>query len=111
MFRCFDAQLSNGENPQLQHTAIDQAFVKYRQAPRYTANGLMDLLRAPHLAAHVAPPLIISKEELLDGFDRQDEAVYSLVETRLLVSKRLTIFSYIAGIFACADPDILLEYC
>ncbi len=42
----------------------------------YTENGLMGLLRAPHL--HVAPPLIITEDELLDGFDRQDKALYVL---------------------------------
>jgi len=42
----------------------------------YTENGLMGLLRPPHL--HVAPPLVITEEELLDGFDRQDKALYTL---------------------------------
>jgi taurine---2-oxoglutarate transaminase len=74
MFGCFDAHLPNGENPQLQHTAVHEAFVKYRMA--YTENGLMGLLRAPHL--HVAPPLTITKDELLDGFDRQDRALHVL---------------------------------
>jgi taurine--2-oxoglutarate transaminase len=74
MFGCFDVHLPNGGNPQLQHTAIDKAFVEYKKA--YTANGLIGLLRPPHL--HVAPPLIISEEELLDGFDRQDKALYAL---------------------------------
>jgi hypothetical protein len=36
----------------------------------------MGLLRAPHL--HVAPPLTITEDELLDGFDRQDKALYVL---------------------------------
>ena len=36
----------------------------------------MGLLRAPHL--HVAPPLTITKDELLDGFDRQDKALFVL---------------------------------
>lgn len=31
MFGCFDAQLPNGENPQLQHTAVDKAFVEYKK--------------------------------------------------------------------------------
>ena len=76
MFGCFDIQLPNGENPQLQHTAIDKAFVEYKKA--YTGNGLIGLLRQPHL--HVAPPLIISEEELLDGFERNDKALYVLDE-------------------------------
>ena len=74
VFGCFDAQLPNGENPQLQHTAVGEAFLKYRSA--YTENGLIGLLRAPHM--HVAPPLTITKDELLDGFDRQDRALYAL---------------------------------
>jgi taurine--2-oxoglutarate transaminase len=31
MFGCFDAQSPNGENPQLQHTAVDNAFVEYKK--------------------------------------------------------------------------------
>lgn len=76
MFGCFDVSFPDGSNPQLQHTALDQAFVEYKKA--YTSNGLIGLLRPPHL--HVAPPLIISEEELLDGFDRQDKALYALDE-------------------------------
>lgn len=76
MFGCFDVQNIDGSNPQLQHTAIDSAFVAYKKA--YTENGLMGLLRPPHL--HVAPPLIITEDELMDGFDRQDKALYALDE-------------------------------
>ena len=76
MFGCFDVMLPDGSNPQLQHTAIDKAFVEYKKA--YTANGLIGLLRPPHL--HIAPPLVISEEELLDGFDRQDKSLYALDE-------------------------------
>jgi adenosylmethionine-8-amino-7-oxononanoate aminotransferase len=76
MFGCFDVHFPDGSNPQLQHTAIDKAFVEYKKA--YTANGLIGLLRPPHL--HIAPPLVISEEELLDGFSRQDKALYVLDE-------------------------------
>jgi len=76
MFGCFDVQSPDGSNPQLQHTAVDQAFVAYKLA--YTANGLIGLLRPPHL--HIAPPLVISRDELLDGFDRQDKALDVLDE-------------------------------
>jgi hypothetical protein len=51
-------------------------FFPTKQA--YAANGLIGLLRPPHL--HVAPPLIITEEELLDGFERQDKALYTLDE-------------------------------
>lgn len=44
----------------------------------YTQNGLIGLLRPPHM--HVAPPLIITEEELLDGFERQDKALDVLDE-------------------------------
>jgi taurine--2-oxoglutarate transaminase len=74
MFGCFDVQNLDGSNPQLQHTAIDSAFVAYKKA--YTENGLIGLLRPPHL--HVAPPLSITEEELMDGFERQDKALYAL---------------------------------
>ena len=36
----------------------------------------MGLLRPPHL--HVAPPLTITEDELMDGFERQDQALYAL---------------------------------
>lgn len=74
LFGCFDVQLPDGSNPQLHHEALDEAFVAYKQA--YTENGLIGMMRAPQL--HVAPPLVISEEELLDGFERQDKALYVL---------------------------------
>jgi len=76
MFGCFDVQSPDGGNPQLQHEAPDPAFGAYRQA--FLENGLVGLLRPPHL--HVAPPLIITEEELLDGFERQDKALDVLDE-------------------------------
>ena len=36
------------------------------------------MVRPPHL--HVAPPLTITEEELMDGFDRQDRALTILDE-------------------------------
>lgn len=74
MFGCFDVQTPDGSNPQLQHTAVGSAFVAYKKA--YTENGLMGLLRPPHL--HVAPPLIITEDELMDGFEKQNNALYAL---------------------------------
>jgi taurine---2-oxoglutarate transaminase len=71
LFGCLDTHLPSGENPQLQHEALDQAFIKYRKA--YAEYGLIGLHRPPHL--HVAPPLIITKEELMDGFERFDKAL------------------------------------
>jgi len=31
LFGCFDAYLPDGSNPQLQHTAIDKAFIEYKK--------------------------------------------------------------------------------
>jgi taurine--2-oxoglutarate transaminase len=76
MFGCFDVHSPDGSNPQLQHEAINEAFVGYKKA--YSENGLIGLLRPPHL--HVAPPLVISEEDLMDGFERQDKALYALDE-------------------------------
>lgn len=74
LFGCLDAHSPDGSNPQLQHEAVEHAFVEYKKA--YTEHGLIGLLRPPHL--HIAPPLIITEEELLDGFERQDKALYAL---------------------------------
>jgi taurine--2-oxoglutarate transaminase len=71
MFGCFDVMDISGSNPKLQHEAAHEAFSKYREA--FTANGLVGLHRYPHI--HCAPPLIISEEELMDGFDRLDRAL------------------------------------
>jgi len=41
-----------------------------------TDNGLIGLLRPPHM--HIAPALNITEDQLLDGFDRMDKALYTL---------------------------------
>jgi len=74
LFGCFDAHAPDGSNPQLQHLAVENAFVEYKKA--FSENGLIGLLRPPQM--HVAPPLIITQEELLDGFERQDKALDAL---------------------------------
>jgi len=76
LFGCFDAQALDGTNPQLQHEALNGAFVAYKKA--YNDSGLLGLLRPPHF--HVAPPLTITEDELLDGFEKQDKALYALDE-------------------------------
>ena len=76
MFGCFDVAAPDDTCPALQHTAVHKAFVEYKNA--YTEVGLIGLIRPPHL--HVAPPLIITEEELLDGFDKQDQILYKLDE-------------------------------
>ena len=42
----------------------------------YGEAGLVGLHRYPHI--HSAPPLCISEDELVDGFDRLDRALYVL---------------------------------
>mmetsp|Transcript_43717 Transcript_43717/g.64179 ORF Transcript_43717/g.64179 Transcript_43717/m.64179 type:complete len:494 (-) Transcript_43717:264-1745(-) len=76
LFGCMDVHDSSGNNPRLQHHPAHEAFATYKKA--YKANGLVGLHRYPHI--HVAPPLIISEEELLDGFERHDAALHSLDE-------------------------------
>merc|ERR1712151_1162441 len=72
-FGAFDIHTPDGNIP---GPAEDAAFVEYRKA--FTQNGLMALVRPPHI--HVAPPLITTEEQLLDGFDRQDNALFYLDE-------------------------------
>lgn len=74
LFGCFDTMRPDGFVPQLQHQAVIPPFLAYKKA--YNDQGLIGMLRFPLL--HVAPPLIITKEELLDGFDRQDRALGTL---------------------------------
>lgn len=76
LFGCFDVHAPDGSNPQLQHEGVSDAFAIYKKA--YTDNGLIGLLRPPHL--HVAPPLCITEDELMEGFERQDKALYALDE-------------------------------
>lgn len=71
LFGCFDVHNPDGTIPQLQHEPVNKAFVEFKKS--YIENGLLGLLRPPMI--HVAPPLIISEDELLDGFERQDKAL------------------------------------
>ena len=76
LFGCLDVQDINGAIPKLQHEQAHEAFHKYKKA--YRDNGLVGLHRYPHI--HCAPPLIITEEELLDGFDRLDRSLFVLDE-------------------------------
>ena len=71
LFGCLDVKDIAGNNPKLQHEAAHEAFLKYKKA--YTENGLVGLHRYPHI--HCAPPLVISEEEMRDGFNRLDRAL------------------------------------
>jgi len=75
LFGCMDVHIpQTGGNPKLQHEQAHSAFLEYKKA--YTQNGLLGLHRYPHI--HVAPPLIISEEQLRDGFDKHHRALYTL---------------------------------
>jgi len=76
MFGCFDVRDLDGRNPKLQHETAHEAFHKYKKA--YAENGLVGLHRYPHI--HCAPPLVITEDELLDGFDRLDRSLTVLDE-------------------------------
>jgi taurine---2-oxoglutarate transaminase len=66
LFGCFDVHDTHGCNPKLSYENADQAYQRYVQA--YADNGLIGIHRYPHI--HCAPPLIITKDEILDGFQR-----------------------------------------
>lgn len=68
---CFDVQTPCGENPRLQHEALGPAFALYKQA--FIENGLAGIHRFPHI--HVSPPLNITEEQMLDGFERHGRAI------------------------------------
>jgi adenosylmethionine-8-amino-7-oxononanoate aminotransferase len=76
LFGCLDIQDKEGRNPKLQHEAFGEAFLKYKKA--FHEEGLLGLHRFPHI--HCAPPLTISEEELIDGFERLDRALTVLDE-------------------------------
>lgn len=76
LFGCLDVHEKDGSNPRLQHVPAHEAFNTYKKA--FAANGLVGLHRYPHI--HCAPPLCISELELLDGFKRLDNALYTLDE-------------------------------
>jgi taurine--2-oxoglutarate transaminase len=76
LFGCFDVQEPDGSIPRLQHEVAHEAFWKYRRA--YAENGLVGLHRYPHI--HCAPPLVITTEELADGFERLDRSISVLDE-------------------------------
>lgn len=71
LFGCFDVQDTSGNNPKLQHEAAHEAFAKYKKA--FAENGMVGLHRYPHI--HCAPPLVITEDELKDGFRRLDRAL------------------------------------
>lgn len=74
LFGCFDVHDPTGTIPKLQHEVAHPPFHKYRDA--YQRNGLVGLHRYPHI--HSAPPLIITKDELIDGFHRLDRSIHVL---------------------------------
>eukprot|EP00978_Attheya_sp_CCMP212_P013977 scaffold35341_cov52-Attheya_sp.AAC.2 len=74
LFGCLDVHKTCGGNPKLQHHSADEAFERYKQA--FFDNGLMGLHRYPHI--HCAPPLTITEDELVDGFDRLHRALNTL---------------------------------
>ena len=73
LFGAFDVQDASGGIPKLQHQPAkdENVFQAYKRA--YAEAGLVGLHRYPHI--HSAPPLVINREELEDGFDRLDRAI------------------------------------
>jgi taurine--2-oxoglutarate transaminase len=77
LFGCLDVQDINGKNPKLQHEAAHEAFFEYKK--EFLRQGLVGLHRYPHI--HCAPPLSITEDELIDGFERLDRALDVLDES------------------------------
>jgi len=84
IFGCFDVEETEGTNPKLQHVPTHEAFAKYAKA--FNQNGLIGLHRFPHL--HCAPPLNISEEDLIEGFNRLDKSLDTLDEAMGFTNKR-----------------------
>ncbi|GMH48761.1 hypothetical protein TrVE_jg7962 [Triparma verrucosa] len=76
LYGALDIATPDGEQPHEVHEARTAATNKYFEATRQ--NGLLGLFRPPHI--HIAPPLIISEEEIQEGFDRQHRALSVLDE-------------------------------
>ena len=71
LFGALDMTTPTGEAPHLFHESQNEATKAYFTA--FKDNGLMGLFRPPII--HIAPPLVITKEELKDGFERQHRAL------------------------------------
>jgi taurine--2-oxoglutarate transaminase len=74
LFGCLDLVGSDGNSIQEYHQPQSPKIQEFRKA--YFDNGLWGLFRPPLL--HCAPPLIITEEELRDGFARLDKALSKL---------------------------------
>ena len=71
LFGALDMESPSGEQPHMFHEGRTKATDAYFKA--FRENGLMGLFRPPMI--HIAPPLVISEEELKDGFERQHRAL------------------------------------
>lgn len=76
LFGCFDVMNTDGSIPKLQHEGASAPLLKYKKA--FHENGMIGLHRYPHI--HCAPPLTITEDEILDGFDRLDRSINVLDE-------------------------------
>jgi len=74
LFGCIDLIGPNGNMIQKYQDPNPESIVAFRKA--MLANGLMGLFRPPLL--HCAPPLVVSEDELRDGFSRLDSALKTL---------------------------------
>jgi len=74
LFGCLDLVAENGNNVQAYQEPQPPRVQAFRKA--MFENGLWGLFRPPLL--HCAPPLVISEDELRDGFARLDKALDTL---------------------------------
>jgi len=71
LFGCLDLQGVDGRAIQTLNGPSPPAVMAFRQALK--DNGLMGLFRPPLL--HCCPPLVITEEQLVDGFERLSKAL------------------------------------
>lgn len=79
LFGCFDLIGKDGNLIQRLSGPSPPEIPKFRQA--LFDNGLISLFRPPLL--HCAPPLVITEDELLEGFHRLNNALYVLDEAHV----------------------------
>jgi len=74
LFGCIDLQGKDGRSIQVLAAASPPAVTNFRKSLR--ENGLIALFRPPLL--HCCPPLVITEEQLRDGFQRLSKALTTL---------------------------------
>ena len=110
LYGALDIATPDGEQPHEVHEARTAATNKYFEATRQ--NGLLGLFRPPHI--HIAPPLIISEEEVRVCEKRSDELkrrvhwiLTCMVDTSVRTVAASKLYAVINNTMLVADPGRL----